>query len=501
MRTSHLLGLLVVGTAIAGISGGCSSDTDPETSTGGGGTSSSSTTSSGTTTTTPTSSGGGEGGSTSVDESTSCADAVAMEELENTLGGAFYEGTAIINPAGDEDFFTFTAEAGQWIQLSTDANPDDDTGMIDTVVTLYNADGSSQLAEADDQTPRISTDSELFFRVETAGTYCARVMEFSEWYGDTPEGDPSYSYRLIMLPIDFDLYDYHNEDSDATTAGSNDTVGTAQDSLSVNTGDTSMVFTQLAGMLDPGDDVDVFEIIPPSNTLGLNTNFGPSGIDGYGSTTGPGILNVLMADGVTVLAQLDYQNGSDGFSQVPVTAGLTYYVWVERPGTTMGANDFYFMKYSTSDQLNTQETTGPEVNETHANADTDTNPQTDPNTGTVSHFLGGNMPINDVDFWSFADVTAGDQIAVACSSQRAGSGVGDFTVDWFEQASDIPGTVAQTDLETATQDIYWGTGANPSKGPVTATVTGTHYMRISATTDISGVTSRHYLCGVHVMAP
>jgi hypothetical protein len=209
MRNSHLFGLLVVGASIAGISGGCSSDTDPETNNGGGGTTSSSSTTSGTTTTTPTSSGGGEGGGTSVDESTSCADAVAMEELQNSLGGDFYEGTAVINPAGDDDFFTFTAEAGQWLQLSTDANPDDDPAMIDPVVTLYNADGSTQLAEADDQTPRVTVDSELFYRVETAGTYCVRVQEFSDWNGDTPEGDPSYSFRLIMLPIDFELYAQH----------------------------------------------------------------------------------------------------------------------------------------------------------------------------------------------------------------------------------------------------------------------------------------------------
>ncbi|RLB60771.1 MAG: hypothetical protein DRI90_12935, partial [Deltaproteobacteria bacterium] len=241
-----------------------------------------------------------------------------MEELENTLGGAFFEGTAIINPAGDEDFFTFTAEAGDWIQVSTEAEPEDDFPIFDTVLTLYNADGSTQLAEADDDTPWTDTDSELFYRVETSGTFCARVIHFSEWAGETPEGDPSYSYRVLMIPTDFTIYDFHNEDSDATTAGSNDTVATAQTDMTYNVGDSGMVFTQLAGVLDPGDDVDVFEIIPPSNTLGVNTTFGPSGTDGYGSTKGPGILNILESNGTTILAQLDYQNGSDGFSQVPV---------------------------------------------------------------------------------------------------------------------------------------------------------------------------------------
>ncbi|MBW2453677.1 MAG: pre-peptidase C-terminal domain-containing protein [Deltaproteobacteria bacterium] len=499
MRISHLFGLLVVGSAVAGISGGCSSDSDTETSTGGGGTTStSSTTGSGTTTTTPTSSGGGEGGGTPVDESTSCDDAVEMEELENTLGGTFYEGTAVINPAGDEDFFTFTADAGQWIQLSTDANPDDDPAMIDAVVTLYNEDGSTQLAEADDQTPRVTTDSELFFRVETAGTYCVRVMEFSEWYGNTPEGDPSYSYRLIALPVDFELYEHYNEDSDATTASSNDNINDAQSGLTVSTGDTGMIFTQLAGMLEPGADVDVFEFVPPSGTLALATNFGPSGTDGYGSTKGPGLLQIRESNGTTVLAQLDYQDGSDGFSSVPVTAGNTYYVWVERPDTNVGSNDFYFMKYSTADVTNPQESMPDTDNDVYTGADADPNPSTDPQTGTISHFIGGNVPVGDTDWWSFGSVPAGNQIAIACSSQRAGSGVGDFTIEYYE---DPQGSSVEDETETATADIYWGTGANPSKGPVTAGTTGTHYLKISATTEIAGVTSRHYLCGVHVMSP
>ncbi len=500
MRITHLFGLLVVGSAVAGISGGCSSDSDTETGGGGSGasTSSSSTTGSGTTTTTPTSSGGGEGGGTAEDESTSCADAVAMEELENSLGGTFYEGTAILNPAGDEDFFTFTAEAGQWIQISTDGNPDDDPAMIDPVVTLYNADGSTQLAEADDQTPRLTTDSELFYRVPEAGTYCARVMEFSEWNGDTPEGDPSYSYRLITLPVDFDIYDHYNEDSDATTAASNDDIANAQTGLSMNVGDTGMEFTQLAGMLEPGDDVDVFEFTAPTATLAIGTTFGPSGTDGYGSTKGPGLLQIRESDGTTVLAQLDYQNGSDGFSSVPVTAGNTYYVWVERPDTTVGTNDFYFMKYSTADVVNHQESTPDTTNDVYGTADSDPSPQTDPNTGTISHFIGGNMPVGDTDWWSFGTVPAGNQVAIACSSQRAGSGVGDFTIEYYE---DPTGQPVESEQESATADIYWGTGANPSKGPITAATTGTHYLKITATTEIAGVTSRHYLCGVHIMSP
>ena len=66
------------------------------------------------------STGGGGGGFVMPDESTSCADAVALEQKDNTLGGIFFDYEAMIGEPMDVDYFTFTATAGDWVRVTTD---------------------------------------------------------------------------------------------------------------------------------------------------------------------------------------------------------------------------------------------------------------------------------------------------------------------------------------------------------------------------------------------
>ena len=328
MRTFHVLvGMFALGGVAALSAGGCSSTTSDDDD-GGGGTGTGGTT----TTTTSTSSQGG-GGSSGGDESTSCEDAIVLEAGTNSLGGTFYRyDDAVINPAQDEDFFKFTATAGQWIGILTDANPDDIPEMIDTVVTLYNEDGTTMLAEVDDSFPRATTDTEMFHRITAAGTYCVKVQEFSDWNGDSPEGDPTFLYDIVVLPIDFALYDEYNLDTEPNNAS-----GTAQDSLSFADLTNSQYFTQLAGLLDPGDDVDFYRVTAPAGAIALSVDLTASQVDnGYGSTKGPGMVSIYDTTGATLLAQVDnaqQPNGLEGMSAVPAVPG-DYLLEVTRLATT-----------------------------------------------------------------------------------------------------------------------------------------------------------------------
>ncbi len=493
MKTRHLVGLLCVGGLVASLAVGCSSDPGEETGTGGGGTTTT-TFPMTTTPSTPTTSSGGTTSTTSSsgapDESTSCADAVALEEFDNMAGGKTWGGDGIVNPAKDADFFTFEATEGAWYWLQTVANADDDPAMIDTVITLFNGDGTQKIAEVDDSFPRASTDSELFIRIPATGKYCIKVWEFSDWANQEPiEGDPTFAYEVMAVPIDTQIYTGFNED-----AGSNDTTGTAQ-VLTFNTGDSGMIGGNFFGLLETGTDVD---------TVTLNVYFTPWGPEGFGSTGGPGVVNLLAADGTTVVAQLDYQQGSDGISQVPVSANTDYFVEVKRPNANVGANDFYFFKFFTGDATgqNPQETNDA-ANSAHTAAEVATAGMSN-NPATTLHFLGGTIPAGDTDWWTVPSAfPAGSEVVVACSSWRAGSGVGDMTVELFE---DPAGSADVTDTELETVDLLWSNNSSPNSTPTknawALKAQGTPYLKISSTkANASGATSTHYLCGFHLTTP
>jgi hypothetical protein len=101
----------------------------------------------------------------------------------------------VISPARDEDYYSFEGTAGDWIQIVTIANPEDDPALIDTVITLFDA-SMTQIAENDDSVPRINTDSEIITRLPATGTYYIQVQEFSTWMMETPEGGSTFTYQI-----------------------------------------------------------------------------------------------------------------------------------------------------------------------------------------------------------------------------------------------------------------------------------------------------------------
>ncbi len=431
------------------------------------------------------------------DESTSCSDAVDMAELMNSAGGLFYEGKGVINPAEDKDYYKFTVKAGQWIALTTDANPMDDPSGIDTVLTLLTADGQTQLAQVDDSFPRASTDSEMFYRVEQDGTYCLEVQEFSTWAGMPAEGDPSFTYRAIMFPIDAALYDGYEEDKEPNDlvdpSGAQKMENPSVDAM------TGQYFANLYGVFSPAADKDTFSFTAPAGVKAMSLYFTPSGTDGFGSTGAPGPVKVYSGQN-SLIGLLDYAKGSDGISSLPITPGSTIYIQAARPaGAMAGANDSYFFKFATTDTVNPQETDdmandtamGAEVAMAQAGADP----------AATLHFLGGTLGAAgaDTDWWSF-EAAKNDEIVIVCSSQRAGSGVADMKVEVF---SDPTKAALESETETDAADIVWSKASpDASKTSPIAPVAGTHYVKISATSMImNGAASTHYLCGAHAITP
>jgi hypothetical protein len=493
MRLNHLIGLFSVGGLLAVAAVACGDDvsSDPGATTNVGPGSGGGPAGPG-----PASSSTGTGGST--DESTSCADAVNLTEAMNAAGGVFYEyDGAVINPPGDEDYFKITVEAGQYWLIGTEANPMDEMGRVDTVVTLLSEDGNTQLAEVDDSFPRVSTDTEMFHRFVAAGTYCLKVQEFSTWNGDAPLGDPSFVYRIFGVPIDFALYPEYTAD----TEPNNNLTEAQLPSYGMLT--NMQNFTVLTGMLDTDTDVDWYEIVPPTDATALSLDLTPWGDgvgdeQGFGNTNPQGVIELIdnMANVVGRVDAEKVRDGLEGLSSVPVFEGQTYFVKVPRAGgTTVGTNDFYILKFSTQNA----ESQNPQETEPNNDATTANVSVGQPNGTTTSHFIGGTFAGgNDIDYWTFDMAPQpGNTLVVVCSSWAAGSGVRDMHVAYLEGT-----TVVRDAAEDEAKGVLWTNAPTDEATDVAITVgaAGPYYIRLSATMLAGGSNnwSTHYLCGLHI---
>lgn len=81
-----------------------------------------------------------------------------------------------IDPPGDEDWFTFSATAGDIIEVRVRASSID--SKLDPILTLYDTDGETILAFNDDENFPISFDSRLTFCMPSTGAFFLQVQGF-----------------------------------------------------------------------------------------------------------------------------------------------------------------------------------------------------------------------------------------------------------------------------------------------------------------------------------
>jgi len=398
----------------------------------------------------------------------------AVEVTVNSMDGA---GGAIGVP-GDHDFYSFEGAAGEWMIIDTDANPDDDTTKVDTVIRLFDSE-MNMLAENDDSVPRVNTDSEIITRLPNAGTYYIEVLEFSDWRADDgvePEGDPSYSYNLTVTRInpmaETVTVDAEAGDDDASAQAFPVTAGT---------------INLLLGTFEDGTDTDVFSIAVPAGMAlnNLSAEIMPSGPTGYGSTSDAGNIELANAEGTAVIARINQSMGQSDLGPT-VAESTTYLVRVTHSGGRIGTNDFYVLKVTIGAE-NTPEAFETE-NDMLAGAEAlDSMVRPD---GTRSAFLLANLISDeDVDHFSLAPM-AGEQLTAVCGSASSGSGVRGLTLSIHNAA----GTMLTSASESATESALVRDFAVPAGS-------SSLIVRLSKTSQDAEVTSDFVRCGFHLSTP
>ena len=505
MKSKHYLGLVVAGIAVVAAAPGCGGDASDTTGAGGGtGTTSSSTTSSGvtstssgTTTTGPTTTSSSSSGG---DTNTSCATAVAAQV------GAYTADE--LNPIdGDADYFTFDGTAGQRVLIAIKAKPDNgdpsDPDYIDSVITLYDATGATQLAENDDPFPRFGQDSSVFTVLPADGTYCVRVMDFNTWSPGTPTPAIDGNYQLFVGDINPDIF---VEESEA-----NDTDVTA-DPISYTMGANGYSQEIIAGTFGSGTDVEYFSFTVPADVVvdaGQRAtswfSFQPKSELGSGATTDIGLAQIIDKTTSLVVAETDVSKGGAMVSssvdwsrelQVPLTPGNEYYLKLVTPGATIGTNPFYFfMNFPDlgSNPVELELTAPNPPNDTVATAEALT--QVDNNDGSFSYFTEGDITLpTDIDFFSVAVPTGPTQFSVTCGAWTSGSGLRGLTLSVVDDAGALVDPNA-TAVESE-QDTAQALGI-----AIPAGATSMNLKVETATPPSATVTGRYYRCGFHFFTP
>ncbi|UCC83625.1 MAG: DVUA0089 family protein [Gemmatimonadota bacterium] len=103
------------------------------------------------------------------------------------------QATGTIDPAGDWDWFVFSATAGQMIEIDVDA---EEVGSdLDSYMYLYDTDGTTELAYNDDWGGWY--DSHIEYTFTAAGNYYIALREYS----DPDAGGPTYTYAINFTEV------------------------------------------------------------------------------------------------------------------------------------------------------------------------------------------------------------------------------------------------------------------------------------------------------------
>ncbi len=356
MRSRHLFGLLLSTLSLVAVSSmgtGCGDDPGGTAGSGAQGGSGGSGAAGG------NGGSGAGGGGPDTDGNTSCDTAELLD-----LAGM--DVPSKLDPvASDRDYYKVDLVKGQAIYLGATSKPEEDPygeTYPDSVITLFSADGKTQIAQNDDMSG--SNNSELLYLVPEDGTYCLEVSECGAVFGPDfcapAEGITNVDYTVSAFELSpmGALITVDAEPNETPAQG------TPVKKTSFPEGGPVAGYQSIGwGAFSSVTDKDVyafkvesdFPVDANSRALCIFDFWAPAGPDGSGSTATNGVVvRVAAASAPDVtLAQTDMAvlDLTFGFPELPSLTmpcdkGKDYLVFLSRPdGITAGTNDFYFFSH------------------------------------------------------------------------------------------------------------------------------------------------------------
>ena len=387
----------------------------------------------------------------------------------------------VIDPEGDVDYYSFAGEAGVWVTTYTEANPNDQDELIDTVITLYDSE-QVQLAENDNLAERNAADSSMIMRLPYTGTYYLKVQDRSTWaLNQNPRGGRNFTYRVVVATMNMDATQVNVEMETGNDEAS------AQD-LGWTEGGSGYI---LGGLTNPQDvDVYAFSVAEPDEGQPveghLEVDVRTPGVSGNGATSAVGRIWITNAANTDTIARVRYSRSITGIE--PALPPGDYLLWVNHPSRDSaiavppGDNDFYVMT------LRLRGDNVPEAaEETNDERGTPEPVElTDQGGGRRSGFILAQLGDGDVDHFGVTALDSEGTMSVVCRSRLAGSGIRGLKAElWTAGAAE---RIAQ---DTEGAEMVYIQNASIEGG-------AEYIVRLSKSgqeDDVSGVWVR---CGIHL---
>jgi hypothetical protein len=430
------------------------------------------------------------------------------------LNGYPSEGT-LPDPTSSRDFYKFSGNEGDRVGILGDAKPDYpnpfDPTYLDLVITLYDT-NQKQIARNDDPWPKDRNDPEIFTYLPSTGTYYIVVEECASAFGPTTclpaSAITHHDYSVQVLNYVASATNGVTIAKDESGAAHTDDDTTSPNKVKYDKNDPDQyVLSYLSGTFIDGADVDVYSFTPPADAdvdpgERAQARFWilPSGTDGNGSTTSPGLVWITDSNAsLTKLAQIDatlYGNITEtnipAELTVPVTAGHLYYLFVQHPPAPAGNNDFYFVKHFVHGVYQVEaEASAPNTNDTSLTAEPLADPE-DSDDGSVAYYIEGDLGAADpADFFAVT-ATAFTKARSTCYGQRLGSALRSLTFELLAGDAAAPAQLGSaTEAANTMRSIPDKTISDPSK-PV--------FLKLTSGALDAEVASAHYRC-VIVLSP
>lgn len=424
------------------------------------------------------------------------------------------------------DFFKFTGAKGAHIVVFGDAQSltgsDDlqDPTVIDTVVTLYDA-NQNLLAGNDDAWPRNnSTDSVLLAQLSDDGDYFLKIEDCNSYKANNPASGIYCADSSGITTFDYEIF----------VGDLKETVGSATSPTTVayEASSTAGYYSTLviAGSFGAAGEKHAFTFQPPADLAvdpqaRARTFFWvqpPGPVNGDGSTCNIKIWITDDQAGTNILGwadQVNYANGHDPVNgallfsaplEVDGAGALVvkpYYLWIQSDASTAKpATDSYFLLHSLGSlyygQLEQEGVTGSGKNDTQASAET----LDLLGSNTHAYFVDADLSSStDVD-WFAMDVPAQvqandssmvppDHVALECQVEREGSGLRGFKATLY--AAD--GTTQVTQLVETSPAVVDLTVGEMGDVAIPASLPGHKgYLKITATSQDTHDKATYYRC-------
>lgn len=412
-------------------------------------------------------------------------------EANNTAATANPAGltSGSISVAGDVDYYSITAAAGNIIYFNTDADPERDGTGTDLVVELRDPADVLLLSVDSSITGSLANPAAegANFSVTTSGTYFIKVRHFSA----TGTG----TYHLMV----------------SACSGASPIPTVSPETEPNNTSGTANVLNLSApcgivsAAINPGGDLDFFTFTgaPAGSRIWIETDTG--GTQNGGATSRDTVIDLLAADGTTVIENDDDDgtgNGGDGTIETglasmiggrTLTAGGTYFIRVRAFSATGIVNPYRLFVRLT----NVAATPEVEANNTAATA----------NVGGLNS--GAIGVAGDVDYYSVPAVTGNVvYFNVDADPERDGTGT-DLVVEFRDPSdvlllsvdSSITGSLANPAAEGANFTITTSGTYFIKVRHFSATGTGTYHLMVSACDGAGGPAACSLTCPANITRP